>query len=90
MKKKTFKTMVAAVCVVAASMGGMKAYNAASQTDANMLLAENVEALADVEPGHGYCYNSITSQNGSLVLYCPTCTYLPGTSSCFSGTGNCP
>lgn len=26
MKKNVFKTMVAAVCVVAAGMGGMKAY----------------------------------------------------------------
>ena len=42
MKKNVFKTMVAAVCVVAAGMGGMKAYNAGNQSEANMLLSENV------------------------------------------------
>ncbi len=36
--------MVAAVCVVAAGVGGMKAYN--NQSEENVLLAENVEALA--------------------------------------------
>ena len=46
MKKNVFKTMVAAVCVVAAGMGGMKAYNAGNQSEANVLLAENVEALS--------------------------------------------
>lgn len=48
MKKNVMKTMVAAICVVAAGMGGMKAYNAANQdlSKADMLLAENVEALS--------------------------------------------
>ena len=46
MKKKVIKMAVAAVCVVAAGMGGMKAYNAANQSEANMLLQENVEALS--------------------------------------------
>lgn len=40
------KTAVAAVCVVAAGMGGFKAYNAANQSQADLLLAENVEALS--------------------------------------------
>lgn len=43
------KTMVAAVCVVAAGMGGLNAYNAANQSEADMLLAENVEALSQGE-----------------------------------------
>jgi len=46
MKKNIVKTMVATVCVVAAGMGGMKAYNAANQSKVNMLLMENVEALS--------------------------------------------
>lgn len=46
MKKNVFKTMVAAACVVAAVMGGMKTYNAANPSQANMLLMENVEALS--------------------------------------------
>lgn len=45
MKKNVIKTAIAAVCVAAAGMGGMKAYNAANQSESNMLLAENVEAL---------------------------------------------
>ena len=44
MKKNVLKTMVAAVCVVAAGVGGMKAYN--NQSEVNVLLAENVEALS--------------------------------------------
>ena len=57
MKKNVFKTMVAAVCVVAAGMGGMKAYNAANQSEMNMLLAENVEALSALEGTvHLDCY----------------------------------
>ena len=46
MKKNVFKTMVAAACVVAAVMGGMKAYNAKNFSEADLLLAENVEALS--------------------------------------------
>lgn len=44
--KKVIKMAIAAVCVVAAGMGGMKAYNAANHSEADMLLAENVEALS--------------------------------------------
>ena len=66
MKKDVVKTAIAAVCVVAAGMGGMKAYNAASQSEANVLLSENVEALSagDAMPGGecpywgGCCYDS--------------------------------
>ena len=68
MKKNVIKMAVAAVCVVAAAMGGMKAYNAANQSEADMLLSENVEALSAGDaynptfccsfyPGSGcYCY----------------------------------
>lgn len=47
MKKNVIKTAFAAVCVVAAGVSGMKAYNVANQSQTNMLLAENVEALSD-------------------------------------------
>lgn len=40
------KTAVAAVCVVAAGMGGLKAYNVSNQAKVDTLLAENVEALS--------------------------------------------
>ena len=46
MKKNVIKTAVAAVCVVAAGMGGFKAYNVAAQSETDMLLAENIEALS--------------------------------------------
>lgn len=46
MKFFNVKTAIAAVCVVAAGFGGMKAYNAANQSDTDFLLAENVEALS--------------------------------------------
>ena len=49
MKKNVFKTMVAAVCIAAAGMGGMKAYNVSNQSETNVLLAENVEALCATE-----------------------------------------
>ena len=60
MKKNVIKMAVAAVCVVAAGMGGMKAYNAANQSEADMLLSENVEALSQDEGG-GCCYYSPNS-----------------------------
>lgn len=60
MKKNVMKTMVATVCVVAAGMGGVKAYNATNQSKGDMLLAENVEALSQSEGGgRSYC------------IYCP-------------------
>lgn len=43
--KKIMKTMLAAVCVVAAGVGGFKAYNAVNQPGVYMFIAENVEAL---------------------------------------------
>ncbi len=46
MKKKVIKTAIAAVCVVAAGVSGMKAYNFANQSQAEMLLAENIDALS--------------------------------------------
>lgn len=38
-------TVFAAVCVVTVGMGGFKAYNSAKQSEIDMLLEENVEAL---------------------------------------------
>lgn len=51
MKKNVIKMAFAAVCVVAAGVSGMKAYNVANQSEADMLLAENVEALSHNENG---------------------------------------
>ena len=51
MKKKIIKTTFVVVCVVAAGLSSMKVYNAANQSNENMLLAENVEALSSGEVG---------------------------------------
>ena len=64
MKKNVIKMAVAVVCVVAAGMGGMKAYNAANQSEADMLLSENVEALSA-----GDCRITCISMTGCT---CPT------------------
>ena len=47
--KRKLKLALASVCVVAAGFGGMKVYNAANQSEADLLLAENVEALSGGE-----------------------------------------
>lgn len=59
MKKNVMKTMVAAVCVAAAGMGGFQAYNAADQSEADMLLAENVEALSNGDDFDWKSYNEV-------------------------------
>lgn len=57
MKIFNVKTAIAVVCVVAASFGGMKAYNNVNQSEADMLLAENVEALSSGDDYSGdWCY----------------------------------
>ena len=52
MKFFNVKTAIAAVCVVAAGFGGVKAYNAAAQSQADLLLAENIDALSDGDSGN--------------------------------------
>ena len=74
MKKNFIKTVVAAVCVVAAGMGGMKAYNAANQSEADMLFAENVEALSQNESSDVWC-GCITELNYGCV--CAGKSYYP-------------
>ena len=49
MNKNLFKAMAATVCVVVTSVSVFKAYNVSNQSEANMLLKENVEALSDPE-----------------------------------------
>ena len=54
MKIFNAKTVIAAVCVVAAGFGGMKAYSNANQSQTDMLLAENIEALSCSEAQDQY------------------------------------
>ena len=49
MKKKVIKTAFIAICVVAASLGGFKAYHVTNLSKTDLLLAENVEALSSGE-----------------------------------------
>ncbi len=72
MKKNVIKTAIAAVCVVVASMGGMKAYNAANQSEADMLLSENVEALSAGDFTDGNPCKSHPTE------WCPTYFPTPG------------
>ena len=66
MKKNVMKTLVAAVCVVAAGMGGLNAYSSSNQAKANMLLAESVEALSDPDGNDG---NDAGKKNKYLVIH---------------------
>lgn len=74
MKKNVIKMTFAAVCVVAAGVSGMKAYNAANQSEADMLFAENVEALSQNESSDVWC-GCITELNCGCV--CAGKSYYP-------------
>lgn len=73
MNKKVMKTAFAAICVVAAGISGMNAYNSANQSRAEQLLAANVEALSDNYLAQEQEYN--------MIRQCPfpaaneTCSY---------------
>jgi hypothetical protein len=92
MKKNVIKMTFAAVCVVAAGVSGMKAYNAANQSEADMLLSENVEALSSGVDGGKQpvdCYNSITTHKASQVRFCGDCSWHDGTYTTTSLSGKC-
>lgn len=62
MDKRIFKGIVAAICLVAAGVGGQKAYKAyvSAGVKADMLLMENIEAISSGSESPGYilteCY----------------------------------
>ena len=91
MKIFNVKTAIAAVCVVAAGFGGVKAYDAANQSDTGFLLAENVEALSSGEGGESKsCYNTVVHKPGSSCWYCGDCTFIQNSErSIASGTSTC-
>lgn len=66
--KKIMKTMLAAVCVVAAGVGGFKAYNAVNQPGMYMFIAGNVEALTAGE-SEGDCIKSQCGFGSYQVCY---------------------
>lgn len=70
-KKKVIKTAIAAVCVVAAGLGGLKAYTSYTQVQeslafVNPLMAENIEALALVDTRTG---SSNKTQKARIVKH---------------------
>lgn len=71
MKNLNVKTAIAAVCVVAAGFGGMKAYNYSTLSQADMLLAENVDALSDVEVEYEGANEFQQLQIWSMYRNCP-------------------
>jgi hypothetical protein len=69
MKKNVMKTMAATVCVVAAGMGGMKAYNVSNLSEADMLFAENVEALSQGDDAGTVCNTYCTYSSGNRCTF---------------------
>lgn len=73
--KRKLKLVLASVCVVTAGFGGMKAYNAANQSETDLLLAENVEALSIGEGpesvsecGGAPIYSNVGVFNGKTII----------------------
>lgn len=85
MKILNVKTAIAAVCVVAAGFSGMKAYNVANQSEADMLLAENIEALSAGDNGESTCSATADCISGGVKTGCVNCTGHNG--NCYSGYG---
>lgn len=53
------------------------------------MVEENIEALAGVPEGET-CYKTVTTQEGSKILYCSSCIWLDNsTYSWVSGTSTC-
>lgn len=81
MKKNVIKMAAAAICVVAAGMGGFNAYNVANQSTADLLLADNVEALSagdSDEPGD--TSSDFDFETAAMIRQCPftsdiSCSY---------------
>lgn len=87
MKKTIIKSAFVAAFIAVA---GYAAYHSQHDMELSELAMENVEALASGEgTGSKTCYNTITTMEGSQVLYCQTCSWVPGTPSWISGKGKC-
>lgn len=96
--KKSFYVSSLAIIGIA-SFNTLKNYNA-NLTENDLLLSENVLALADGTWGNVVaqanssldCYNSVTCDGGEgeSVRYCSTCTPVPDSKpAALSGTGKC-
>lgn len=88
MRKKIFLSVSALVVVALTAFTSYKTQSSQS-TMADLMLDENIEALTAGETGKETCYNTITTKEGCKVLYCQTCTYVPGIYTNLSGKGKC-
>lgn len=88
MKSKFFGFFVFAAIAVAAGFNYQQNKQEAEFSD---LAIANIEALASGENGEAeVCYHTITSQPGSKVLFCGSCTYIDNSTYTWtSGEGTC-
>ena len=86
--KKNFLFAAIVVAVIGAA-GLVESINA--KTESEIALDENVEALASGESTETIktCYETITSKEGSMVLYCPVCDFIPGTDTWYTISSTC-
>lgn len=74
MNKNVFMMTVAFGCAVATGINVLNTYNASNQLEANILLAENIEALSSNESGHTTCKIPINAEacwaNNDSLKYC--------------------
>lgn len=77
MKKNLVKTAFAIVCVVATGIGAFNTYSSANQSEADMLLAENVEALS---------WNDTGTTSGPICEQ--KCNYVPN-KTCYINFWGC-
>lgn len=93
--KSNFKKGASMLSLALICMASYVSYgnNADDMINSDILLSENVLALADANSSSGTtCYKSITCDDaeGLSVVYCPTCSSVPDAKSAFmSGTGTC-
>ena len=91
MKRFTFLATLVAV-VGAASVTYAFSNKNKGLTDLQITAIEvlsDTEGVKEGDKGSGLCYKDIHTEDGSLVLYCGSCTYLSGTHDTFAGTGTC-
>lgn len=85
MKKNVIKTAFAAVCVIAAGLGGLKAYNVTNLSKAEMLLAQNVDALSagdDLDESE-FGFFGIAPGNPGPIQYPYTVEFLKKVNDCY-------
>lgn len=91
MKRFAFiATLVAVVGAASVTYAFSKNSDTKGLTDLQIASIEVLSTDDDPGTGDGTCYEDIHKKDGSKVLYCGTCTYIPGTYDTFSGTGKCP